>query len=121
LLSKFRNIKSSKPTEVWILLANCEETSISLTQLLTEARKITSLQLYLNLNKTTDPLLKTSKSKMSQNNDKLTSIVPTRNKNNVSWSRSVFMALKGRGVLGFIKGTKKEPTPINPEVPTEAE
>jgi NADH:ubiquinone oxidoreductase subunit F (NADH-binding) len=58
---------------------------------------------------------------MSQNNDRLTSIILTGNKNYVPWSRSVFVALKGRGRLGFITGTKKEPIPVNPEKPTEAE
>jgi gag-polypeptide of LTR copia-type len=58
---------------------------------------------------------------MSQNNDRLTSIILTDNKNYVPWSRSVFAALKGRERLGFITGTKKEPIPVNPEKPTEAE
>jgi gag-polypeptide of LTR copia-type len=58
---------------------------------------------------------------MSQNNDRLTSIILTGNKNYGPWSRSVFVVLKGRGRLGFITGTKKEPIPVNPEKPTEAE
>jgi gag-polypeptide of LTR copia-type len=58
---------------------------------------------------------------MSQTNDRLTSIVLTGNKNYVPWSRSVFVALKGRWRLGFITGTNKEPIPEIPEKPTEAE
>jgi gag-polypeptide of LTR copia-type len=52
---------------------------------------------------------------MSQTNDKLTSIALTGNKNYVPWSRSVFVALKGRGRLGFITRTKKEPIPEIPK------
>jgi gag-polypeptide of LTR copia-type len=54
-------------------------------------------------------------------NSKLTNIILNGNQNYILWSKSVSIALGGRGTLGHITGTKLKPKPTKPELPTVEE
>jgi gag-polypeptide of LTR copia-type len=54
-------------------------------------------------------------------NSKLTNIILNCNQNYIPWSKSVSIALGGRGKLGHVTGTKPKPKPAKPEVPTAEE
>jgi gag-polypeptide of LTR copia-type len=60
---------------------------------------------------------------MSQqiDNSKLTNIILNGNQNYIPWSKSVSMALSGRGKLGHVNGTKPKPKLENSDAPTTEE
>ncbi|XP_078160139.1 uncharacterized protein LOC144555617 [Carex rostrata] len=57
----------------------------------------------------------------SSDNSKITTITLTGNKDYIPWSRSIQIALSGRGKLGFIDGTIKKPKPAKQNEPNEEE